>query len=759
MKKEFLFSFLFFLSYLTHIFAQGAWNRKADFSGSARDGAFCFVIGNKAYLGTGRNGITNYSDFWEWDQVTNIWTQKANFGAQWRNNAIGFSIGAKGYAGGGNYSGFSNDFWEWDQVTNIWTKKANFEGGIRSAAVAFSIGTKGYIGTGSDGSSLKNDFWEWDQSSDTWKQKTDFVGQKRIGAIGFSIGTFGYIGTGVYGNTDYKDLWEWNSDCNVSVLGNINTICAGTNISLLASYSPSSFNMIYNWFPAEGLNSTSIANPVASPTVTTTYQVVAQDPTLQCTGTAYYTVTVNHAFSVGVISTNNLICFGTNTSLTAVVTPYNSNLIYNWSPSVGLNSTTTSNPIAAPTATTIYNVNVQDPVTQCTENTKYTIGVLPLPVITINGADSLYVGQTGSLCASGGVKYLWSTGQTTSCILIQPTASTTYTVNVWDVYGCHASRASYIKMLNPVSSYCSNTDFEEGNFMGWTGMTGWNISQVNPPTIISWTGGINNQGNNLPATSPAQQTLLSSNLIDPLTIDSVTNQPDIFMTMVAQNNGNYSVRLGNSQAYAGAEGLRFFFRPTFQDSIFTYQFACVFQNAGHPPYKNPGFMVNVFDAANMVIPSLCDTIHALDPNYQFFHVAPSAPDPTVIYKRWSIATINLSAYIGQIVRIEFANFDCSETAHWGYTYLDIPCTLLTGIVHSRDNNEVSVYPNPADDVMYISCPLNAQDIFITDVTGRRFFISMNKLENKINLSSFPSGVYFLNVKIQDRVVVKKIIKK
>ena len=109
------------------------------------------------------------SDFWEWDQATNIWTQKANFGGIARHYAIGFSINNNGYIGTGRDLSLNdyNDFWKYNPSTNIWTRKANVGGAARHGAVGFSIGNEGYIGTGTNNikSVFHQDFWEYTTDS------------------------------------------------------------------------------------------------------------------------------------------------------------------------------------------------------------------------------------------------------------------------------------------------------------------------------------------------------------------------------------------------------------------------------------------------------------------------------------------------------------------------------------------------------------------------------------------------------------------
>ncbi len=94
-----------------------AWTKMADFPGVARSAAVGFAIGNKGYIGTGgiNNGTnwTFFSDFWEYNPATNTWRQIESFGGGVRFRPVAFVIGNKAYVGTG-YSSFApaNDFWE-----------------------------------------------------------------------------------------------------------------------------------------------------------------------------------------------------------------------------------------------------------------------------------------------------------------------------------------------------------------------------------------------------------------------------------------------------------------------------------------------------------------------------------------------------------------------------------------------------------------------------------------------------------------------
>jgi len=202
--------------------AANAWSQKADFEGGVRMSATGFSIGTKGYVGTGSYtpGDVNwvwYNDVWEYDPATNDWTQKASFNALGRNGAVSFVIGGKAYLGTGQYrqdryhsSIYLADFWEYDPVANTWVQKANVPEQGRFAASGIAIGDKGYVGLGVYYYDTRlKDWWQFDPVGNTWTRKTDFAGIQRYQASAFSIGDRGYVGIGMY-YTMLKDFWEYN---------------------------------------------------------------------------------------------------------------------------------------------------------------------------------------------------------------------------------------------------------------------------------------------------------------------------------------------------------------------------------------------------------------------------------------------------------------------------------------------------------------------------------------------------------------------
>jgi len=194
------------------------WTQKADFLGTARYGAKAFSIGNFGYAGTGWTPSAT-STFYKYDPLTNVWTPIANFGGSARYTGTAFSLGNFGYMGLG-YSPCKNDFWRYDPVLNSWAQTASLPGGVRQAASAFTINGLGYVGAGSCNSSIYQDFYKYDPSNNTWTSIAPFPGTARAAAFSFSLGTDGYLGMGFNYPTSsapytiFKDFWKYDSNIN-----------------------------------------------------------------------------------------------------------------------------------------------------------------------------------------------------------------------------------------------------------------------------------------------------------------------------------------------------------------------------------------------------------------------------------------------------------------------------------------------------------------------------------------------------------------
>jgi gliding motility-associated-like protein len=223
--------------------------------------------------------------------------------------------------------------------------------------------------------------------------------------------------------------------------GTDKTICPGVPTQLMASGAST-----YQWSPATALNNANIANPMASPSVQTTY-VVTGTSAQGCTGKD--TIVIN-VYPAAQAQTGNdvTICSGEQAQLTAT-----GGNTYSWSPSNNLSSANSPNPIASPTVTTVYTVVVTDN-NGCQASSQMVVYVNPLPPVDAGPNQSICNGLTANLQASGALTYLWHSDNTLnnpniSNPVVQPTITNTYYVTGSDANGCSSSDSVVITVIQP----------------------------------------------------------------------------------------------------------------------------------------------------------------------------------------------------------------------------------------------------------------------------------------------------------------------
>lgn len=148
------------------------------------------------------------------------------------------------------------------------------------------------------------------------------------------------------------------------------------------------------------------------------------------------------------------------------------------------------------------------------------------------------------------------------------------------------------------------------------------------------------------------------------------------------NGSNYSVRLGNSAGGAQGEKLVYTFTvPSDRnDYTITYFYAVVLQNPGHKPWLQPKFTANVFDVSKNEYIKCSSFEYISSGNLPGFQV--SLKDSRVYYKSWTPVTVRLAGYAGKTIQLEFTTYDCGQTEHFGYAYIDVNDSCTTSITGS-----------------------------------------------------------------------------
>jgi hypothetical protein len=142
-------------------------------------------------------------------------------------------------------------------------------------------------------------------------------------------------------------------------------VCPGGSASLSASGAAQ-----YFWSPSAGLSSVTVANPVATPAVTTDYVVTGLSAN-GCITRDTVRVMVNPAAVVTVADHAVTFCSGSTSGAQLEAT---GGVSYSWSPSAGLSSTSIANPVATPTVTTTYTVTGTN-ANGCTDTSAVTVYV------------------------------------------------------------------------------------------------------------------------------------------------------------------------------------------------------------------------------------------------------------------------------------------------------------------------------------------------------------------------------------------------
>ena len=287
-------------------------------------------------------------------------------------------------------------------------------------------------------------------------------------------------------------------------------ICPGEMTALQVN-SGSSFT----WSPAAGLSNTTIANPVASPTATTTYYVTVTDSCGSNTDSVTITVAPEPMASISGAAGTGTICAGSSATLNAM-----GGGTYSWN-----TGATTTPLIISPTITTNYSVIVTN-AAGCKDTATGTINVLASPSATATASSST-ISLGGQATLTGNTStgtYNWSPSAGLSCTdcsdpTANPTVTTTYTLITTDVNGCSAIDTVTVNVINECgdniflpNAFSPNGDGENDVLQVNYGninciktfelyiYNGWGLivfsSQVGPTTggeIIFWDGTYNGE--------------------------------------------------------------------------------------------------------------------------------------------------------------------------------------------------------------------------------------------------------------------------
>ena len=121
---------------------------------------------------------------------------------------------------------------------------------------------------------------------------------------------------------------------------------------------------------------------------------------------------------------------------------------------------------------------------------------------------------------------------------------------------------------------------------------------------------------------------------------------------------------------------------------------------------------------------------------------------TVTNVAFATQTLDLSAYAGQDI---YVGIKCVSDADMYYLYIDNFILDIGSSVATNNVNAVSVYPNPANDVIFVSETAN---ITVINMVGQVVATANNATQ--VNVSELPAGNYIVKVQNENVNSVQKI---
>jgi len=544
---------------------------------------------------------------------------------------------------------------------------------------------------------------------------------------------FTVSGTDIYGCVNSDQVNVTVNPLPVINISANDTICAGQKSDLLATG-----GVFYSWMPTTGLNCSLCANPVATPNQNTTYTVTVTDAN-NCVNIDSVHIEVEPAINLA-LSPNASICAGDSISLTASGA---SN--YQWSPAGSLSDSTGAMVVASPSSTTTYTVNAVSSSGLCNSSGTINIKVNPKPNLQINPMiANICSGGSVELIASGAVNYNWlpSSGLNTSTndtVIASPASTTTYTLIADNANGCYDSAFVTVQVstalhvfINPsADSICPGSTTTLSAF-------GATTYQWSPSTGLDTTAGA--MVNASPATTTVYTVIGQGG--SGLCADTVNIEVVVFPAPNATFQYNDSICAGNNVSIT------------------------VIMPGLNQLLVSPSGMVNGNTITDTPGSDIIYNITATDSNHCSIVqnisvsvlplplVSLSQANDTLLatagfvqYEWYLNGILDTTTNTGQLIISNQGNWQVFVSDSYGCS--DSSNTLLITGIESALSQNISIYPNPADQRVYIEMEhfTPGTTISLINISGMMQKI-YHPLSSKFSLdiSELTAGMYIITIK-------------
>jgi hypothetical protein len=532
--------------------------------------------------------------------------------------------------------------------------------------------------------------------------------------------------------------------------GNDVSICPGASTNLSASGSGA---VSYSWTPTTGLSNAAIANPVATPSSTTSY-VVAVTNGSGCVDLDTVVVTVVPLPTPAITANGpTTFCIGNNVKLTSVAAPF-----YKWStsPNDTLQSITVS-------TTGTYSVTIKNSI-GCAGTKSIAVTVNPLPIVDAGLNASTCSNKKIQLAATGATAYGWAPAQTLNDSTIvnpmaNPSVTTTYTVTGTNVNGCKNKDSVKITVL-PVplvdagtdTNICKNTTIQLkgkiGNTCVWHPGKGLSDSTVANPTIALQT--TTTYTLNSTALNGCSNTDTVKILVLPLPIINAGSDQSVCKTTTVQLYATGGITYIWSPGATLTDST--VYNPMANPSVTTSYTLTGISNAGCK--SNDTIKITVLPLP--AIPTLTQKGDTLICTSGYFAY------------QWYLNNISIpGATNSELKYVSNGVYYVSVSNNTGCSSNSAELTVNdVGIEENKASFSVNVFPNPTIDEMTLELNFSQTENVIVNIinaTGQKIYSSQLKqvsglYRKSIDLKEIPNGIYYLQI-VADKITLrKKIIK-
>lgn len=554
-------------------------------------------------------------------------------------------------------------------------------------------------------------------------------------------------------------------------------VCENDSVTIGGSPSASggAGGYTYLWQPFAGLGHSGIANPKASPLVTTNYTLHVFDA-IGCQDSNMVMVTVNPIPTVDGGSDKQKCCIDTiqiggNPTVSGGMAPYS----YLWTPSFGLLNPSDANPFVDACTTTIYSLTVTD-ANNCGASTNVKVTVFPNPVANAGpdtgycpGGDVEIGGFPSGSGGSGPLTYSWSplnglNDPADPNPIATPISPVRYFLTVTDSIGCKGKSDA---LVSPGTNPVANAGQDTAICLGTCLIIGGNptASSGTPPYIYSW--------------SPAAS-LNSPSLANPTACPSVLT---CYVVLVIDDNG-----------CTDTDTVCVDILPLPNASIDTLRpIICVDDDplnlSGAPTggvFSGTGVAGNQFNpslagAGSHIIQYVVTDANGCEGSaFVTANVVPLPVKPTIVQTEDTLSTqLGYVSYewvfngipvfdsdtthlfpnvSGMFEVIVFDTNGCSNRS-------EVHDFWHTKVSEIKGLNSVDVYPNPVNDHLFLritSDGIEKLNLRILDIQGREImlkqFAEIPKILNeKIILPTLASGIYIIQLFNKDGIYYKEIL--